>query len=172
MAHRITHPVGGLPPLRARACRCRSRLDLAALAWVVLTAVAGCNGGGDALTSRPTSKTTATTQAITADATVVPSAQAFPGDGAAPTQQRRYATRQQAEALQQAMPDEVLVLDVDCCGVAPAEQAVNIAFAVQAAHDHSDDVPVLVRGADQETAAMVADRLARAGMTRVWLVTP
>lgn len=96
---------------------------------------------------------------------------AVPVDPAVRTVQGRYATRQMAAALEQAMPGDVLVLAVDCCGAAKAERAVNIAFGIQAARDFSDDVPVLVSGPDLRTAAIVVDRLAAAGMSRVWLVT-
>ena len=137
------------------------------LAFAALLAQAACGGGefasADSATVAPL---------LAADGSVLPSsAEAQPTDPNVRTNQRRYATRAQAAALEEALQGEVLEVQIDCCGAAMVEQAINIAFGIQAAHNFSDDVPVLVQGRDLRTAAGVVDRLAANGMTRVWLVT-
>ena len=97
--------------------------------------------------------------------------QAVPADPGAQTRRRLYAMPEQAEALGQALPGRVLELTVDCCGHDARERAVQIAYGLQAAQDLPDDAPVFVRGADLRTAALVADDLADAGLSRVFLVT-
>lgn len=150
------------------------RLALATLLGALCAGTTACGGGDNTGRAGLESEQAALSAAplIAGDGTVLPTdPQAFPADPSVRTQQRRYATRQQAGALEQAMSGDVLVLNVDCCGAAMAEQGVNIAFGIQAGHDYSDDVPVLVGSTDLRTAAMVVDRLATAGMSRVWLVT-
>lgn len=106
------------------------------------------------------------------DGSVLPAdPQAVPADPGAQTRHRQYAAHEQAEQLGQVLPGGVVELTVDCCGHEARERAVQIAWGLQAAQDLPDHAPVFVRGADLRTAALVADDLADAGLTRVFLVT-
>jgi hypothetical protein len=116
--------------------------------------------------------TTVTAPLIADDGTAMPSdPRARPADAAAWTTSGRYATVAQAHQLLAAQAD-AMVVEVRCCGAEAADEAVGIAWGVQAAGDKPDDMPVLVRGDDLRLAAAVANRLASGGLTRVWLVTP
>lgn len=92
------------------------------------------------------------------------------GDEAgAPAQPLQAATARPAPESGAA---DVLEVRVECCGEAAVDQAVGIAWGVQAARDLPDDTPVLVHAADARLAAAAAERLAAGGMTRVRQVTP
>jgi hypothetical protein len=96
---------------------------------------------------------------------------AVPSDAAARTRAGRYASAAQAELLQRALADAVIRVDIECCGIQAAEQALGIAYGMQAAHDLPDSAPVLVRAADLRLGAAIANRLSDAGYSQVWLVT-
>lgn len=96
-----------------------------------------------------------------------------PLDAAAWTRDGRYASAAQARQLAQALGDDGLLdVEVGCCGIEAVDQAVGIAWGLQAAHDLPSRTPVLVRGADLRLAAAAANRLSNGGLSMVWLVTP
>lgn len=95
---------------------------------------------------------------------------AQPADAAAWTVAGRYATARQARHML-AVRDDAMPVNVRCCGIEAADEAVGIAFGMQAS-GIANDTPVLVAGDELRLAASVANRLTRGGMTRVWLVTP
>ena len=106
------------------------------------------------------------------DGTVLPSdLRAVPADPAARTQQQRYTTRQQAQALHDALQGDVIWVQVDCCDAAGIDLAVLTVYGMQAAKDLPNTAPVLVHGSNLRRAAAVADRLAEHRMSRVFLVT-
>ena len=95
---------------------------------------------------------------------------AIPVDRGARTRAGLYALPAQARALEQALQGRVLRIDIECCGVEVVDRAVATAHGVQAAADMAESVPVLVSGPDQRLAAVVANRLADAGHSAVWMV--
>jgi hypothetical protein len=95
---------------------------------------------------------------------------ALPADPGARTRSTGYATPTQAAALERALGADVLSTEVGCCGAEGADLAVLMVYGDQAARDLPNSTPVLVRGADPRLAATVAQRLADAGFSRVWLV--
>ncbi len=97
---------------------------------------------------------------------------AEPADPGARTRSGRYASDQQARQLTAALGARAVELDVGCCDASAVDQAVGIAWGLQAAADRGNDMPVLVRGTDLRLAAAAANRLAEGGLTHVWLVTP
>ena len=106
------------------------------------------------------------------DGSVMPSApDTVPADHAARTKAGRYASAQQAEQLERALGDGVIRVNVECCGLEGLDQAIGIAYGVQAAGDLPASAPVLVRSADLRIGAVAVDRLAEAGYGNVWLVT-
>lgn len=106
------------------------------------------------------------------DGSIMPSdPDAVPKDGAAWTRAGRYATARQAEQLERALGDGVLRVDVECCGIGHADQAIGIAYGLQAAGNLPNSAPVLVRAADLRLGAAVANRMSDAGYGNVWLVT-
>jgi len=158
----------------------------------VLAALVACSGGG---TDGPggevavTSGTSAATAAAAAAAGPTsmrwvtplldddgsPAAgdpRAVPADAATWQPGARYATRAQARQLVDALGDGVLQVPVGAGSAAAVDEAVGIAWGLQAAHDLPAGTPVLVSGADLRLAAATAHRLAQGGLTHVWLVTP
>ena len=81
-------------------------------------------------------------------------------------------THKQAQALDHSLKGDVIWVHADCCGSLGASVAVGITYAVQAASNLPDNVPVFVTGADQQLAAKVANRLVEGGMRRVFQVAP
>ena len=78
----------------------------------------------------------------------------------------------QAQELDHSLKGEVIWVNADCCGSLGASVAVGITYAMQAASNLPDSVPVFVTGADQHQIARVASRLVQSGMRQVFLVTP
>jgi hypothetical protein len=107
-----------------------------------LLALPGCGGGG-------------------------PAAQAD-GVQAAPA----VMAHKQAQELDQSLKGDVIWVNADCCGSLGASVAVGITYAMQAAGNLPDSVPVFVTGADQQLVGKVANRLAEGGMRRVFQVPP
>ncbi|MFT3818402.1 MAG: hypothetical protein QM750_12335 [Rubrivivax sp.] len=148
-------------------------------ACLLAAALAACGGGGE-----PAAATTAGATAFAGPATVIPpllnddgsaapiAAGTEPADPGARTRAGRYASPAQARQLADALRDDALQIEVGCCGADAVEQAVGIAWGLQAAHDLPPQTPVLVRGDDLRLAAAAANRLADGGLTHVWLVTP
>ena len=97
---------------------------------------------------------------------------ALPADAGARTRSTGYATPTQAAALEKALGTDVLSTEVGCCGAEAVDRAVLMVYGSQAARGLPNSTPVLVRGAEARLAATVAQRLADAGFSRVWLVTP
>lgn len=106
------------------------------------------------------------------DGSIMPSApDTVPADAAARTQAGRYASSHQAAELERALGDGVIRVNVECCGLEGVDEAVGIAYGVQAAADLPNSTPVLVHAADLRLGAVAANRLADAGYGSVWLVT-
>jgi hypothetical protein len=153
----------------------RRRHALAAVAGALV--LCACGGGGQG--------TEFETQAISAplalypepvpplladDGSVMPSVpDALPADPGASTRRGRYALRQQAEMLTQALSGGVLWVDVSCCHVDASDDADATRQALQNSAV-PDSTPVFVTGADARLAAAVANVLDDAGL-RVFLVT-
>ena len=82
----------------------------------------------------------------------------------------------QAQELDHSLKGDVIWVNADCCGSLGATVAVGvtvgITYAMQAASNLPDSVPVFVTGADQHQIARVASRLVQSGMRQVFLVTP
>lgn len=81
------------------------------------------------------------------------SPQSIPQDPGARTRSGHCATAQQADALESALGYVVLRVNIECCGVEGAQQAVMVGWGMQAAHDVDWHAPVLVPGADLRLAA-------------------
>lgn len=155
-----------------KACLTMRSAAAGAAALAMASVLAAC-GGGDADEARAGALAAEAIAALIADdGTLMPAdPRAVPVDAGAWTSAQRYATREQAAQLADAMPAGVLQVDVGCCGVEAADLAVWTAYALRAAHDWPRDVPTFVRGDDLRVAASVAERLAADGVTHVWLVT-
>lgn len=144
-------------------------------AFTLAAALAACGGGGSDDTEG-----TQTAQRVVppllddqGEVQAAPHA-AAPGDPAARTRAGHYATEVQAQALEAALGSQAISTRVDN-GADPAEAtglAVLLVYGQQAAHDLDLRAPVLVRGGDPRLAAVVANRLADEGFSRVFLVTP
>ena len=152
--------------------------------WVclLLTALAACGGQGND-PAQATAAPAATAAAAEPSRVVPPLLQdngapasvdprAVPTDPGARTRTGLYATAAQARQLAAALKSDALEIDVGCCSPDAVEQAVGIAWGLQAARDLPRQTPVLVRGEDLRLAAATANRLADGGLTHVWLVTP
>jgi len=149
-------------------------LLLAPLLLAVL--LPACGGDGDSFVVEAAPRATAATHAprplLAADGSVLSAEpQAVPVDRAARTRRQHYASEAQALALENTLRGDVVQVLVGCCGAEAADMAVLTAYGVQAAMNLPDSAPFFVRGSDQRLAASVADRLAEAGMPRVFLVT-
>lgn len=139
--------------------------------------LAACGGAGDgsgdepsASLAMPAPETIATLMAD--DGSIMPASPgAIPDDSGAHTRTGRYASARQAEQFEHARGEAVLPVNVDCCGVDAADQALRIAHSMQATHDLPNSTPVLVRSLDLRLGAFVANRLSDAGYSHVWLVT-
>jgi hypothetical protein len=154
-----------------------------ALAAALTLALAGCADGdfadapaqaeaSDAADGRASAQVVIVPPLLSDDGSVMPSVpQAEPADPAVRTQAQRYATRAQAAMLDQALGQDMVHVVVDCCGSQAADEAIAIAYGLQAARKLPSSAPFLVYGTELALAAQVADRLEAAGMTRVFLVT-
>ncbi len=161
-------------------------------AWSVLCAalaLVACGGGGvvdaadSAATATAATGTTTTaspTQAaaksrllLAEDGLVLQATpHSVPADHGARTRPGLYAQREQALQLERTLRGAVIWVDVACCGTEGADLGVLIAFGMQAAGNLPASVPVFVGGADLRLAASVVNRLADAGLSRVFLLTP
>ena len=161
-----THPVS--------KARHPGRCHAALAALAAATLLAAC-GGED----NPPLEVTTAQRSAAATTLLDDNGQPMPPDGSAAATDPvvralgvRLASRQQADQLQAALPDETIAVDVDCCGTEAEDIAVLMVWGEQAARNLDAAAPVLVRAADQRLAAAVARRLADTGMSRVWVVTP
>lgn len=155
------------------------------LSCVLSAALAACGGGAgpsaDLAAANAVPASTPTAQAVRSltpllddDGNLVPSdPSAVPSDPAARTRAGRYATEAQAHALEVALDQRVLrtVVEPQANQADAVALAVYLTYALQAAHDLPSSTPVLVHGADARLVAIVADRLADDGFTRVVAVT-
>jgi hypothetical protein len=151
-------------------------------AAVAACALSACGGGGEEFTASssssrsdaalaPTSTTASIPTLLDDQGEAMPSS-TRPADAAAWTSNNRYATRAQAQQLARSMGDDLLPVEVDCCGVAAIDTAVGIVWALQAASNRSSaSTYVLIGGKDQRLAAATVNRLLEGGLRNVWLVT-
>lgn len=155
-------------------------LNRALLMGIASACISACGGGGDAADAEgPGSDARAEVRAVESfstlladDGSIMPSAPAMvPADRAAHTWAGRYASSHQAADLERALGDGLIRVNVECCGPEKVDEAVAIAYGVQAAADLPYSAPVLVRAADLRLGAAAANRLSDAGYGRVWLVT-
>lgn len=142
----------------------------------VVVGLAACGGGGDSAEApaqaAPQAATIVSPLLHDDGSMAVGDSRARPLDAGAWTDNGRYATQAQARMLSDALRDELLNIEVECCSAQAVDYAVGIAWGLQAARNLPNDAPVLVRGADLRLAAATANRLASGGLTHVWLVTP
>lgn len=159
---------------------CPHPLTHALLIGFVSACISACSGGGDAADAEGAdSEAHAELRAVEPfstlmadDGSIMPSApDTVPADAGARTRAGRYASSLQAAALELALGDGVIRVNVECCGLEGVDQAVGIAYGVQAAGDLSDSTPILIRSADLRLGAVAANRLSDAGYGSVWLVT-
>lgn len=94
-----------------------------------------------------------------------------PMDVASRTKAGLYASSKEAKLLERSLADEVINVDIACCGIEGVELALGVAYGMQAARNLPNSVPVLVRAADLRMGAVVANGLSDAGYSEVWLVT-
>lgn len=175
MKIRISTPPPPPPPRRALGREHRHSSALAAMA-LMAWGLAGCGGGDsapNAVDSKVPDPPTRITATLLDDAGLPTSAlaEAVPVDRGAHTRSGLYALREQAMALERALPGDTIWVPVGCCGAEAAELAVQTAAGLQAAGDLPQAAPVFVAGNDLRLAAAVVARLSDAGMTRVFLVT-
>jgi hypothetical protein len=146
----------------------------APLLFGLVASLAACGGGDDS--DESASQATVQTAGIVSPLVEnegfpsVSDPRAWPEDPAARSDSGRYATAAQARMLSEALGEDILDIEVDCCGAQAVDNAVGLAWGLQAARDLPNDTPVLVRGADLRMAAAAANRLASGGLTHVWLV--
>ncbi len=140
--------------------------------------MAACDGTEDhssaspaARAAAPAAETTTTTLLDDNGLPMPADPRTVPGDAGARTRSGKYASAAQAEQLERALADAVIRVDIECCGLDGAEQALGIAYGMQAAHDLPNSAPVLVRSADLRLGAAIANRLSDIGYSQVWLVT-
>lgn len=160
----------------------QTQRTLAAFAAATTLALLAACGAGSDLAQDTGSTNAARTSASTVQPTLlddegrvqVLAAAKAPADPGARTRAGRYATPEQAAAMEGALGARVISTRVDAGADAAgaADLAVLNVYGMQAVTDADNHVPVLVRGADLRLAATVANRLGEAGFTRVFLVTP
>lgn len=106
------------------------------------------------------------------DGSIMPSApDTVPADPAAHTRAGRYASSRQAEQLERALGDKVILVSVECYGIDGVNQAIGLAYGRQRAGRLLNSAPMLVRSADLRLGAAAVNRLSDAGYGSVWLVT-
>jgi hypothetical protein len=94
------------------------------------------------------------------------------GGSAADAEAFDNAGSRQAEQLERALGEGVIRVNVECCGVDGVEQALGIAYGMQAAGNLPNSAPVLVRSDDLRLGAVAVKRLSEAGYANVRLVSP
>lgn len=159
-----------------RRTLCTTGLALAALSLSVLLSACGgeiaAERDGANEVARAAGADIGNAPLLSDDGSVMPSDPAtVPADRAARTRAGHYASPLQAQTLEAAFGEDVLRVNVECCGAGGIDQAIAIAHGLQAARDLPNSAPVLVRAADLRLGAIAADRLATLGHSRVWLVT-
>lgn len=147
------------------------------LSAIVIAALLSACGGGDrqdgSARQATTDKTPPVALLVDDEGQAMPSqAGAVPADAAARTRAGRYATAAQARDYEAALGEGVLHVTLAGHDAGELELALQLLVAEQVAKDLPDSAPVLVRGNDLRLAALAVDRLAVAGRSHVWLVTP
>jgi hypothetical protein len=97
--------------------------------------------------------------------------QAVPAAPGERTRAGRYAIASQARDLETALGPRALRIDLDTSGGRAATLAMARVPSARALAGLRDDVPVLIYGRDRPWVAAVAESLAEAGLTGVWVVT-
>jgi hypothetical protein len=155
-------------------------LSRALLIGFASACISACSGGGDApgaegsgIEARAEVGVMESFSTLLADdGSIMPSApDTVPADAAARTRAGRYASSHQAAELERALGDGVIRVNVECCGPERVDEAVGIAYGVQAAADLAYSAPVLVHAADLRLGAVAVNRLSDAGYSSIWLVT-
>jgi len=159
--------------IAAKAAALASAIATIALAAALTTSVTACGGGADAGgdTAAAASSSTQVVAPLVDDEGQAQAAAFRPADAAAWTRNGRYASGAQADQLAWASGDELVDVDVGCCGEDAAERALGMVWALQAAHDTpASRLRVIVRGRNLRLAAAVVNRLLDSGLRDVWLV--
>jgi hypothetical protein len=158
--------------IAAKAAALASAIATIALAAALTTFVTACGGGADAGgETTPAASSTQVVAPLVDDEGQAQAAAFRPADAAAWTRNGRYASGAQADQLAWASGDELVDVDVGCCGEDAAERALGMVWALQAAHDTpASRLRVIVRGRNLRLAAAVVNRLLDSGLRDVWLV--
>jgi hypothetical protein len=82
-----------------------------------------------------------------------------------------YATREQAQALDAERRGAVIWVEADCCDDNAVAFALDLADGLRTGKQLGFDAPVFVTGENLQMAALIVDRLAEEGHTRVFMVT-
>jgi hypothetical protein len=82
-----------------------------------------------------------------------------------------YATREQAQALDAERRGAVIWVEADCCDENAVAFALDLADGLRTGKHLGFDAPVFVTGENLQMAALIVDRLAEEGHTRVFMVT-
>lgn len=93
------------------------------------------------------------------------------GDPEFPAPGARVALRAQAQALQGALPDDVVWISDACCAQDTPEQVLGVVAGLVSVRTLRSDVPVLIDLPHRRDAGAIAERLEFAGYGRVLLVT-
>ena len=135
-------------------------------------ALCACGGQGeDFVSASGSSMSDAAPSLLDDEGEAMPSA-VRPSDAGAWTINGRYASAAQAQQLARSLGDELLQVEVECCGEAAVDTAAGMVWALQATQNPpSARTYVLVRGRDERLAAATIDRLLQGGLRDVWLVT-
>ena len=164
-------PACGLHGMRLAALF--SAATVAACGGVDGTGASALTMAGPASVQWPTTAGAIVSPLLADDGTIMPpDPAAVPADPGARTRAGLYATAAQAEQLTQALQDRVVPVVVACCNPAAVDEAVLIAWGVQAAANLPADSPFVVQGPDARLNAAAAESLAQGGATRVWVVAP
>jgi len=158
--------------IAAQAAALASAIATIALFAALATSLAACGGGADAggETAAPASSAQVVAPLVDDEGQAQPVA-FRPADAAAWTRNGRYASHAQADQLVAALGDDLVDVDVGCCGEDAAQRALGMVWALQAAHDTpAARMRVIVRGENLRLAAAVVNRLLDGGLRDVWLV--
>jgi hypothetical protein len=82
-----------------------------------------------------------------------------------------YATREQAQALDAERRGAVIWVEADCCDENAVAFALDLADGLRTGKHLGFDAPVFVTGENLQMSALIVDRLAEEGHTRVFMVT-
>jgi hypothetical protein len=97
--------------------------------------------------------------------------EAVPSNPRERTRAALYATREQAQALDAERRGAVIWVEADCCDENAVAFALDLADGLRTGKHLGFDAPVFVTGENLQMAALIVDRLAEEGHTRVFMVT-